>query len=153
MIISRATKVNSGFISVVHNGFYRNKKITNIYTMFKSKDKEFVFAIICVKVGWYLGWHLTQAVGIEGKKLLQPKSQKLSNLWQGVFITSATTTVYHSNHLLSCKYIPMVWVLGRLQRDHEFSIPGFPGRDFAKSRDPGIFRDGISLIFSSWDLF
>ena len=24
-------------------------------------------------------------------------------------------------------------------------IPGFPGRDFANSRDPGIFRDGISL--------
>ena len=35
----------------------------------------------------------------------------------------------------------------RLQRDQEFSIPGFPGRDFAKSRDPGIFRDGISLKF------
>ena len=25
------------------------------------------------------------------------------------------------------------------------------GRDFAKSRDPGIFRDGINLIFSSRD--
>ena len=55
MIISRATKVNSGFITVVHNGFYRTKKFTNVYTMFKSKDKEFVCAIICVKVGWYLG--------------------------------------------------------------------------------------------------
>ena len=30
----------------------------------------------------------------------------------------------------------------------EFAIPGFPGRDFAKSRDPGIFRDGISLIIT-----
>ena len=39
----------------------------------------------------------------------------------------------------------------RLQRDQEFSIPGFPGRDFAKSRDPGIFRDGISLKFLSRD--
>ena len=42
-------------------------------------------------------------------------------------------------------------VLIRLQRDQEFSIPGFPGRDFAKSRDPGIFRDGISLKFLSRD--
>ena len=25
--------------------------------------------------------------------------------------------------------------------------PGFPGRDFAESRDPGIFRDGISLKY------
>ena len=40
---------------------------------------------------------------------------------------------------------------GRLQRDQEFSIPGFLGRDFAKSRDPGIFRDGISLKFLSRD--
>ena len=39
----------------------------------------------------------------------------------------------------------------RLQQDQEFSIPGFPGRDFAKSRDPGIFRDGISLKFLSRD--
>ena len=39
----------------------------------------------------------------------------------------------------------------RPQRDQEFSIPGFPGRDFAKSRDPGIFRDGISLKFQSRD--
>ena len=37
--------------------------------------------------------------------------------------------------------------VSRLQRDQEFSFPGFPGRDFAKSRDPGIFRDGISLKF------
>ena len=35
----------------------------------------------------------------------------------------------------------------RPQRDQEFSIPGFSGRDFAKSRDPGIFRDRISLKF------
>ena len=35
----------------------------------------------------------------------------------------------------------------RPKRDQEFSILGFPGRDFAKSRDPGIFRDGISLKF------
>ena len=35
----------------------------------------------------------------------------------------------------------------RLQRDQEFSIPGFPGWDFAQSRDPGIFREGISLKF------
>ena len=39
----------------------------------------------------------------------------------------------------------------RLQRDQEFPIPGFPGRDFAKSRDPGIFRDRISLKFLSRD--
>ena len=39
----------------------------------------------------------------------------------------------------------------RPQRDQEFSIPGFPGRDFAKSRDHGIFRDGISLKFQSRD--
>ena len=38
---------------------------------------------------------------------------------------------------------------GRPQRDQEFSIPGFLGRDFAKSRDPGIFRDGIILKFLS----
>ena len=41
--------------------------------------------------------------------------------------------------------------MSRLQQDQEFSIPGFPGRDFAKSRDPGIFRDGISLKFLSRD--
>ena len=39
------------------------------------------------------------------------------------------------------------WVMGRFQRDQEFSIPGFPGRDFAQSRDLGIFWDGISLKF------
>ena len=50
--------------------------------------------------------------------------------------------------------------MNRLQQDQEISIPGFPGRDFAKSRDPGIFRDGISLKFLSrdftkkaWDLW
>ena len=32
-----------------------------------------------------------------------------------------------------------------------FSIPGFSGRDFAKSRDPGIFRDGIYPYFQSRD--
>ena len=37
--------------------------------------------------------------------------------------------------------------MSRLQRDQEFLIPGFPGRDFAKSQDPRIFRDGISLKF------
>ena len=42
-------------------------------------------------------------------------------------------------------------LIGRPQRDQEFSIPGFLGRDFAKSRDPGIFRDGISLKFQSRD--
>ena len=113
MVIPRATKHNSGFITVFHNGFYKTTKFTNVYTMFKSKYEEFAFAITCAKVVWYLGWHLRQAVGVEGKKLAQPKSQKLSNnLWEGVFITSATTTVYYSNHLLSCKYIPMLWVLG-----------------------------------------
>ena len=39
----------------------------------------------------------------------------------------------------------------RLQRDQEFSIPGFPGRDFVKSRDPRIFRDGIRLKLLSRD--
>ena len=39
------------------------------------------------------------------------------------------------------------WSVTRPQRDQEFLIPGFPGRDFAKSRDPGIFLDGISLKF------
>ena len=37
--------------------------------------------------------------------------------------------------------------MNRTKRNQEFSIPEFPGRDFAKSRDPGIFRDGISLKF------
>ena len=41
--------------------------------------------------------------------------------------------------------------MARLQRDQEFSIPGFPGRDFAKSRDPRIFWNGISLKFLSRD--
>ena len=39
----------------------------------------------------------------------------------------------------------------RLQRDQEFSIPGLPGRDFAKSQDPGNCRDGIRLKFLSRD--
>ena len=47
--------------------------------------------------------------------------------------------------------IRQVWLMGRPQRDQEFSIPGFLGRDFAKSRDPGIFREGISLKLSSRD--
>ena len=41
--------------------------------------------------------------------------------------------------------------MSRLQRDQELSIPGFPGLDFAKSRDPRILRDGISLKFLSRD--
>ena len=41
--------------------------------------------------------------------------------------------------------------MNRTKRNQEFSIPGFPERDFAKSRDPRIFRDGISLKFSSQD--
>ena len=40
-------------------------------------------------------------------------------------------------------------VISRLGRDQEFPILGFPGRDFAKSRDPKIFRDKISLKFLS----
>ena len=36
---------------------------------------------------------------------------------------------------------------GRLQQDQEFSITGFLGWDFAKSQDPGIFQDRISLKF------
>ena len=42
--------------------------------------------------------------------------------------------------------------MNRPQRNQGFSIPEFPGRDLAKSRDPGIFRDGISLKFSFQDL-
>ena len=42
--------------------------------------------------------------------------------------------------------------MNRPQRNQGFSIPELPGRDLAKSRDPGIFRDGISLKFSSQDL-
>ena len=41
---------------------------------------------------------------------------------------------------------------GRPQRDQEFSIPGFPGQDFAKFWDPEIFQGGISLKFLSRDL-
>ena len=40
----------------------------------------------------------------------------------------------------------------RLQRVQELSIPGFPGQDFAKSRDPWIFWNGICLKFLSRDL-
>ena len=50
--------------------------------------------------------------------------------------------------LLGCgeaKLAPCHDVVSRLLRDQEFSIPGFPGWDFAKSRDPRIFRDRISL--------
>ena len=36
--------------------------------------------------------------------------------------------------------------MNRTKRNQEFSIPGFPGWDFAKSRDPGIFRDGKIFI-------
>ena len=32
--------------------------------------------------------------------------------------------------------------MSRPQRDQESLIPGFTGRDFAKSRDSGTFRDG-----------
>ena len=40
-------------------------------------------------------------------------------------------------------------ITGRPQRSEEFQTG--TGRDFAKSRDPGIFRDGINLFFSSRD--
>ena len=49
------------------------------------------------------------------------------------------------------RYLNSACPTTRPQRDQEFSIPGFPGRDFAKSRDPGIFQDGISLKFQSRD--
>ena len=42
-----------------------------------------------------------------------------------------------------------IGVLIRPQRSQEFQSG--TGRDFAKSRDPRIFRDGINLIFSSRD--
>ena len=102
MVIPRATKHNSGFITVFHNGFYKTTKFTNVYTMFKSKYEEFAFAITCAKVVWYLGWHLRQAVGVEGKKLAQPKSCPiicgkvcLSHQPQQLFIT--VTTFYLAN--------------------------------------------------------
>ena len=41
----------------------------------------------------------------------------------------------------------LVCITSRLQRNQEFSIPEFPGRDFAKSWDPGTVEDGISLKF------
>ena len=41
----------------------------------------------------------------------------------------------------------------RPQWDQEFSIPGVPGRDFAKSRGPGIFQDRISLKFESKEFY
>ena len=41
--------------------------------------------------------------------------------------------------------------MARLQQDQDLSIPGFLGRDFAKSRDPRIFQDGIVLNFLSRD--
>ena len=50
---------------------------------------------------------------------------------------------YHS----ASGYLPLELVTIRLQRNQEFSILGFSGWDFAKSRDPGIFRDGTSLKF------
>ena len=36
------------------------------------------------------------------------------------------------------------WDICRLQRDEEFSIPGFLGWNFAKSRGPGIFGTGLA---------
>ena len=57
-------------------------------------------------------------------------------------------------NISECKKLALIdsqVLMNRLQRDQDFSIPGFPGRDFAKSRDPGIFRDGISLKFLSQD--
>ena len=42
-------------------------------------------------------------------------------------------------------------LMARLQQDQDLSIPGFLGRDFAKSRDPRIFQDGIVLNFLSRD--
>ena len=41
--------------------------------------------------------------------------------------------------------------MARLQQDQDLSIPGFLGRDLAKSRDPRIFQDGIVLNFLSRD--
>ena len=54
-------------------------------------------------------------------------------------------------HAFACVKSEVKEHVSRLQRDQEFSNPGFPGQDFAKSQDPGIFRDGISLKFLSRD--
>ena len=55
--------------------------------------------------------------------------------------------LFNGNQVPAAIYKKTDSLISHLQRDQEFSIPGFPGRNFAKSRDPGIFRDGISLKF------
>ena len=52
-----------------------------------------------------------------------------------------------SQQHLHIVYHSKLSIIFGLQRDQEFSLPGFPGWDFAKSLDPRIFRDGISLKF------
>ena len=47
-------------------------------------------------------------------------------------------------YMASLENSPIVPLTVRLQQDQEFSIPGFTGRDFAKSQDPGILQDRIS---------
>ena len=51
-----------------------------------------------------------------------------------------SNNAYFSDYMES---MPPTHVISRLQRDQEFSISEFPGWDFAKSRDPRIFRDRI----------
>ena len=70
----------------------------------------------------------------------ESRSVDLSSIWStGLYL------------LLRNEQIKSKSVTIRLQLDQGFLIPGFPGRDFAKSRDPRIFRDGISLKFQSRD--
>ena len=54
----------------------------------------------------------------------------------------------HFEDFLTSRFAPLGdWP----QRDQEFSIPGFPRQDFAKSQDPRVFWDGISLKFLAQD--
>ena len=62
-------------------------------------------------------------------------------------VTESQCTEAETASMLHSQVVKGTSLMGRLQRDQEFSIPGFPGWDFAKSRDPRIFRDGISLKF------
>ena len=58
----------------------------------------------------------------------------LSEAWKSLLVS----LYFHYIHLFMNTFISTegdLELLTRLQRDQEFSIPGFPGRDFAKSRD------------------
>ena len=78
-------------------------------------------------------------------------STKNTQYVRPVILLYTTTTTTNTTNMYYHWYAPPFSIMNRPQGDQEFSISDFPGRDFAKSWDPRIFQNGISLKFLSRD--